>query len=65
MGRVSKRNGSKAIQVREWRVVLIRNRGHLLGWVKAASLEAAEIAAAQTFNLTDWQRKRLLLRPHA
>jgi hypothetical protein len=30
--------------------------------VKATSLEAAEIAGAETFNLNDWQRKRLLLR---
>jgi hypothetical protein len=29
---------------------------------RAASLEAAEIAAAKTFNLNDWQRRRLLLR---
>ena len=53
---------SKSIELREWRVVLIRNRGQLLGWVRAASLEAAEAAAAKTFNLDDWQRKRLLLR---
>jgi hypothetical protein len=33
-------------------VVLIRNRGQLLGYVEAASLETAEIAAAKTFNLT-------------
>jgi hypothetical protein len=30
--------------------------------VKVTSLEAAEIAGAETFNLNDWQRKRLLLR---
>ena len=65
VGRVGKKSDSKAIQVQEWRVVLIRNRGHLLGWVKAANLEAAEIAAAKTFNLNDWKRKRLLLRPNA
>jgi hypothetical protein len=45
--------------------VLIRNRGQFLGWVRAASVEAAEIAAAETFNLNDWQRKRLLLRERA
>ncbi len=41
---------------------MIRSRGQLLGWVKAASIEAAEIAAAKRFDLNDWQRKRLLLR---
>jgi hypothetical protein len=56
---------SNAILLREWRVVLIRNRGQLLGWVKATSLEAAETAAAETFNLNDWQRRRLLLRERA
>jgi hypothetical protein len=60
--RVSKKNSSGSSKLREWRVVLIRNRGQLLGWVKAASIEAAEIAAARTFNINDWQRKRLLLR---
>jgi hypothetical protein len=49
-------------RLREWHVVLIRSRGQFLGWVQAASRDAAEIAAAETFNLNDWQRKRLLLR---
>ena len=49
-------------RLREWHVVLIRSRGQFLGWVKAASRETAEKAAAETFNLNDWQRRRLLLR---
>jgi hypothetical protein len=53
---------SKAHQFREWRVVLIRNWGELLGWVNAPDPEAAEIEATKLFNLNDWQRKRLLLR---
>jgi hypothetical protein len=52
---------SKASQLRSWRVVLIRNRGQLLGWVNAPDPEAAEIEAAKRFELNDWQRKRLLL----
>ena len=64
MKRVSKKNTSTS-KLREWQVVLIRSRGQLLGWVKATSLEAAETAAAETFNLNDWQRKRLLLRERA
>ena len=49
-------------RLREWHVVLIRSRGQFLGWVGAANLQAAEAAAAKTFNLNDWQRRRLLLR---
>jgi hypothetical protein len=37
--------------MRKWRVVLMRNRGEFLGYVKAASPDAAEIEAAKTFNL--------------
>jgi hypothetical protein len=64
MKRVSKKNSSSS-KLREWQVVLIRSRGQLLGWVQAASRGAAEIAAAETFNLNDWQRRRLLLRERA
>ena len=52
---------SKAHQFREWRVVLIRNRGELLGWVNAPDPVAAEIEATKRFELNNWQRKRLLL----
>jgi hypothetical protein len=59
----SKKKSSGSKSIREWQVVLIRSRGQLLGWMKAASREAAETAAAaETFNLNDWQRRRLLLR---
>jgi hypothetical protein len=56
-----KNSSGRSIQLREWRVVLIRNRGQLLGWVNAPDPEAAEIEAAKRFELNDWQRKRLLL----
>jgi hypothetical protein len=59
--RTSKKSAGTS-KVREWQVVLIRSRGQLLGWVKATSLEAAEIAAAETFKLNECQRRRLLLR---
>jgi len=52
--RVVKKSGSsrsKAIELRSWRVVLIRNRGQFLGYVEAPSSEAAELAAAKEFNL--------------
>ena len=39
----------------------IRKRGEFLGTVKAVDQEAAEVAAAEAFNLTDEQRKRLVV----
>jgi hypothetical protein len=33
-----------------------------LGYVDAPDQKAAEIAAAKAFMLTEWQRKRLLVR---
>ena len=60
MRRPSKKS-SKVSKVREWRVVLIRNRGQLLGWVNAASREAAESEAVKLFSLTEFQRRALLL----
>ena len=47
---------------RSWAVTLIRNRGYFLGWVDAPSEKAAELLAAKTFTLMEWQRKRLLVR---
>jgi hypothetical protein len=61
---VRRKNSSgrnKAIQLREWRVVLLRYRGEFLGYVKAASREAAETEAARLFSLTEFQRRALLL----
>jgi hypothetical protein len=57
--RVSKKNNSR--KLREWRVVLMRYRGELLGYVKAATREAAESEAARLFSLSDFHRRRLLL----
>jgi hypothetical protein len=56
---------SKAPELRSWGVVLIRNRGQLLGYVEAPDLKAAEAAAVKAFALTDFQRERLLLRERA
>jgi hypothetical protein len=41
---------------------LIKNRGVLLGFVEAPDQKAAELAAAKAFTLSEWQRKRLLVR---
>ena len=46
---------------RRWRIVLIRNRGEVLGTVEAADPQAAEKVAAIQFELDEFQRRRLLL----
>jgi hypothetical protein len=59
-----KKSGGRAkpIQLRGWRVVLMRSRGEFLGYVEAPSMEAAELAAAKEFNLDPFHRSWLLLR---
>jgi hypothetical protein len=47
---------------RSWAITLIKNRGVLLGFVEAPDQKAAELVAAKAFMLSDWQRKRLLVR---
>jgi hypothetical protein len=50
-------------RVRSWGASLIRgSRAHFLGFVEATDTKEAEAAAVRTFNLDDWQRKRLLVR---
>ena len=49
MRRVAKRGSSP--KLREWSVTLLRYRGHFLGYVQAASREAAENEAARLFRL--------------
>jgi len=38
----------------------MRSRGEFLGYVEAASLEAAEVAAAKQFGLSEFHGRRLL-----
>ena len=47
---------------RNWAVTLIKNRGVFLGFVEAPDQKAAELMAAKAFALSEWQRKRLLVR---
>lgn len=47
--------------MRTWRAPLIRRRTEFLGHVQAPDCEAAEAAAAERFNLTEEQRRRLVL----
>ena len=60
--RVRAKSTAKAPPVRSWAVTLIKNRGVLLGFVEAPDQKAAELAAAKAFTLSEWQRKRLLVR---
>jgi hypothetical protein len=46
---------------KSWRASLIRKRGQILGTVEAASRQAAEAVAIKTFQLSEDQRKRLVL----
>jgi hypothetical protein len=53
---------AKAKPSRSWAVTLIKNRGVLLGFVEAPDQKAAELGAAKAFTLSEWPRKRLLVR---
>jgi hypothetical protein len=46
---------------RRWRVVLLRNKGEILGTVEAPDLVAAKAAAAVQFDLDEVQRNRIMV----
>ena len=46
---------------RRWRVVLLRNKGEILGQVEAPDAQAAKAAAAVQFDLDEIQRNRIML----
>ena len=51
----------KAAKLRSWRVSILRSRAHHLGTVEAPNEKAAEAAAMKEFNLSDEQRRRLVV----
>jgi len=51
----------KAAKLRSWRVSLTRKRGQYLGTVEAPNEKAAEAAAVAEFDLSDEQRRRLVV----
>ena len=53
---------AKAKPPRSWAITLIKNRGVFLGFVEAPDEKAAELMAAKAFALSEWQRKRLIVR---
>jgi hypothetical protein len=48
-------------RLRTWRVSIIRKRGQYLGTVDAPNERAAEAAAVAEFDLSDEQRRRLVV----
>jgi hypothetical protein len=50
-----------AAKLRSWRVSIIRKRGQYLGTVEAHDAKAAEAAAVAEFDLSDEQRRRLVV----
>jgi hypothetical protein len=46
---------------RRWRVVLLRNRGDILGQVEASDVASAKAAAAVQFELDEIQRNRIMV----
>jgi hypothetical protein len=46
---------------RRWRVVLLRNKGEILGEVEAPDVAAAKAAAAIEFDLDEIQRNRIMV----
>ena len=50
-----------AAKLRSWRVSIIRERGQYLGTVEAPNEKAAEAAAVAEFELSDDQRRRLVV----
>ena len=46
---------------RRWRVVLLRNKGEILGEVEAADVASAKAAAAVQFDLDEVQRNRIMV----
>jgi hypothetical protein len=58
----STRHKSTATKLRRWRASLIRKRAQYLGTVEAATEKAAEAAAVAEFDLSDEQRRRVVVR---
>jgi hypothetical protein len=51
----------KAAKLRSWHALLIGKRGQCLGTVEAANEKLAEAAAAKESNLSNEQRRRLIV----
>ena len=54
-------NSAARLAVRRWRVVLLRNKGEILGEVEAPDVASAKAAAAVQFDLDEIQRNRIMV----
>jgi hypothetical protein len=59
--RKAARKKPTAAKLRSWRVSIIRKRGQYLGTVEAPNEKVAEAAAVAEFNLSDEERRRLVV----
>ena len=62
--RLSKNDSPKKLagrMKRRWRVVLIRNKGEILGQVEAPDVVSAKAAAVVQFDLDEVQRNRIMV----
>ena len=57
----SPRKKPTAAKLRNWRVAIMRARGQPLGTVAAPDRAAAEAEAVKAFDLSEDQRKRLMV----
>jgi hypothetical protein len=55
------RQKSTAAKLRTWRISIIRKRGQYLGTVEAPNERAAQAVAMAEFDLSDEQRRRLVV----
>jgi len=62
--RISPKKLLRPAKLRSWRVSIIRKRGQYLGTVEAPNEKAAEAAAVAEFDLSDEQRRRLVVSEH-
>jgi hypothetical protein len=61
MPRKKAASARKAAKLRTWRVAILRTRAQHIGDVQATDERAAAAAAVREFNLSDEQRKRLVV----
>ena len=62
--RPSKKDSPKKLasrMKRRWRVVLLRNKGEILGEVAASDVASAKAAAVVQFDLDEIQRTRIMV----
>jgi hypothetical protein len=50
---------------RRWRVVLLRAKGEILGYVEVPDAAAAKVAAVARFDLDEVQRTRIIVQEYA